>query len=193
MSAVRCQMSDVCLICNVRCLVSDATCPISDLRCLMSDVQRLLPDVRCVQSAFWCQISDVCNLMSDVRFLMSDVWWLMTYVRCLLSDVFGQMMPDVRCLMPEVRSVWSLMSDVSTCRFYFCYFTYEKKVIDLAIQAFMTSINFFRVKISMLTGTSKMIQINMIGSSSAAYVKSLKINIILNGKYKMEIISKTSS
>lgn len=116
---------------------------------------------------------------------MIDDLCQMSAVRCLRSD-------DAR-LMPEVRSVWSLMSDVSTCRFYFCYFTYEKKVIDLAIQAFMTSINFFRVKISMLTGTSKMIQINMIGSSSAAYVKSLKINIILNGKYKMEIISKTSS
>ena len=37
-----------------------------------------------------------------------------------------------------------------------------------------------------------MIQINMIGRFSVAYVKSLKINIILNGKYKMEIISKTS-
>ena len=37
-----------------------------------------------------------------------------------------------------------------------------------------------------------MIQINMIGRFSAACVKSLKINISLNEKYKMEIISKSS-
>ena len=37
-----------------------------------------------------------------------------------------------------------------------------------------------------------MIQINMIGRFSVACVKSLKINIILNRKYKMEIISKTN-
>ena len=37
-----------------------------------------------------------------------------------------------------------------------------------------------------------MIQINMIGRFSVAYVKSLKINNILNGKYKMEIINKTN-
>ena len=37
-----------------------------------------------------------------------------------------------------------------------------------------------------------MIQINMIVRFSAARVKSLKINIILNEKYKMEIISKSS-
>ena len=34
--------------------------------------------------------------------------------------------------------------------------------------------------------------VGFIGRFSAAYVNSLKIKIILNGKYKMEIISKTS-